>query len=247
MKQILCLSIALSLGINVAHSETKKSDKLQLEIQKSAALPAHLTTRISWVTFPKPQYTIDDLKSRDRSAIVRVYADETGKVTNAAIQESTGLPALDEILLVAVHKAQVKPSIEENMPVSTIGYQTFNLQRPNNDEEACNFSFQSKNWIRQNLGEKTPFTYQQQPQIDISTQNLNGHDRSINFSFKVDKQGHVKKAEITKGSGIYDLDQKVIQAVLNSQISVKRTASTLWLYKKSHFKDSIQFNLKECK
>lgn len=247
MKQILCLSIVLSLGINAAHSETKKSDQLHLEIQKSAALPAHLTTRISWEKFPQPKYAVKDLQSQDRSAIVRVYADETGKVTKAAIQESTGLANLDEILLVAVRKAKVKPPIEDETPVATIGYQTFNLTLPKNGEKNCNFTFQSKNWIAQNSEQKTPFKYLQQPQININTKDLNGHNRSIDFKFKINKHGNVKKVNITQGSGSYELDQKIVQAILNSQVEVKRSAWTLWLYKKSTLKDSIQFNLKECK
>ena len=62
----------------------------------------------------------------------------------------------------------------------------------------------------------------------------------------MNKHGDVKKVKVTQGSGIYALDQKVVQAVSNSQINVKRTASTLWMYKKSSFKDEITFDLNHC-
>ena len=62
-----------------------------------------------------------------------------------------------------------------------------------------------------------------------------------------DKHGNIKKPKIIKSSGIYELDQQVLQAVANSKVSVKRTASTLWLYKKSKFKDAIEFDLNACR
>jgi TonB family protein len=114
------------------------------------------------------------------------------------------------------------------------------------DAEACSYSFDSKNWRAQQQQQKVPFQYQTQPTLGLDLTQLNGHDRQVKFSFKTDKQGNVKKPKITKGSGIYELDQQVLQAVANSKVSVKRTASTLWLYKKSKFKDVIEFDLESC-
>ena len=62
-----------------------------LHTQTSAALPAHLTTRLAWRKFPQPKYKNEDLNQQNRAAIVRIYADETGKIRQASIQESTGL------------------------------------------------------------------------------------------------------------------------------------------------------------
>jgi TonB family protein len=245
MKRILALSILLSLGFTATHSETKKIN--QLPVQQSVATSPHLTTRISWTKFPQPQYKIEDLKSQDRSAIIRVHANESGKVTKATVQESTGLANLDEILLNAVRAAKVKPYTIDDTAVEIIGYQTFNLQLNNKTQESCDFTFQSKNWIKQKSNQKTPFKYLQQPQLEVNTDDLNGYNRAVDFSFKVDKHGKVKKVKIKKGSGLYNLDQKVVAAVLNTPIEVKRTASTLWMYKKSNFKDHIQFNLNDCK
>jgi TonB family protein len=244
MKKIICLSILLCMGFTAAHSETKKIS--QLPVQQSVALSPHLTTRISWIEFPQPQYDSADLKSRDRAAVIRVEADETGKVTKASVQESTGLTHLDDILLSAVRNAKVKPYIEDETPVAIIGYQTFNLRLSHNDQESCDFTFQSENWIKQNSDKKTAFQYKIQPHIEISTNDLKGHDRTINFSLKVDKHGNVNKVDIRKGSGLYELDQSLVQAIMHTPLAVKRSASTLWIYKKSKFKDSIQFKLDEC-
>ncbi len=243
MKPLFLLALS-TLPFHLSHAA---QPPLELTIQKSSAQSAHLTTRIQWLDFPKPQYKNSDLNQQNRAAIIRVYADETGDVTKATVQETTGLKALDEKLVNAVLQAKVKPFIEDDTALAVIGYQVFNLNLTPDDAEACNYSFDSKNWRAQQQQQKVPFQYQVQPKLALDSTQLNGHDRQIKFSFKADKHGNIKKPKITKGSGIYALDQQVLQAVANSKVSVKRTASTLWLYKKSKFKDAIEFDLNACR
>ncbi|MNR80154.1 Gram-negative bacterial tonB protein [compost metagenome] len=243
MKPLFLLALS-TLPFHLSHAA---QPPLELTIQKSSAQSAHLTTRIQWLDFPKPQYKNSDLNQQNRAAIIRVYADETGDVTKATVQETTGLKALDEKLVNAVLQAKVKPFIESDTALAVIGYQVFNLNLTPDDVEACNYSFDSKNWLAQQQQQKVPFQYQAQPTLALDSTQLNGHDRQIKFSFKADKHGNIKKPQIIKGSGIYELDQQVLQAVVNSRVSVKRTASTLWLYKKSKFKDAIEFDLNACR
>ena len=143
-----------------------------------------------------------------------------------------------------------KPSVplylENGEAKAIIGYQAFNLRVKGNTPE-CDFNFDSKVWNAQSADKKTPFQYVSQPKLDLTSHELKQHDRKVKFNFKVDKHGQVKKVKIKQGSGIYVLDQKVVEALRNSQISVKRTASTLWIYKKSNFKDEIQFKVNGCK
>ena len=243
MKPLFLLALS-TLPFHLSHAA---QPPLELTIQKSSAQSAHLTTRIQWVDFPKPQYKNSDLNQKNRAAIIRVYADETGDVTKATVQETTGLKALDEKLVNAVLQAKVKPFMEDDTALAVIGYQVFNLNLTPDDAEACNYSFDSKNWRAQQQQQKVPFQYQAQPKLALDSTQLNDHDRQIKFSFKADKHGNIKKPKITKGSGIYALDQQVLQAVANSKVSVKRTASRLWLYKKSKFKDAIEFDLNACR
>ena len=243
MKPLFLLALS-TLPFHLSHAA---QPPLELTIQKSSAQSAHLTTRIQWVDFPKPQYKNSDLNQQNRAAIIRVYADETGDVTKATVQETTGIKALDEKLVNAVLQAKVKPFIEDDTALAVIGYQVFNLNLTPDDAEACNYSFDSKNWRAQQQQQKVPFQYQVQPKLALDSTQLNGHDRQIKFSFKADKHGNIKKPKIIKGSGIYALDQQVLQAVANSKVSVKRTASRLWLYKKSKFKDAIEFDLNACR
>ena len=243
MKPLFLLALS-TLPFHLSHAA---QPPLELTIQKSSAQSAHLTTRIQWVDFPKPQYKNSDLNQQNRAAIIRVYADETGDVTKATVQETTGIKALDEKLVNAVLQAKVKPFMEDDTALAVIGYQVFNLNLTPDDAEACSYSFDSKNWRAQQQQQKVPFQYQAQPTLALDSTQLNGHDRQIKFSFKADKHGNIKKPKIIKGSGIYALDQQVLQAVANSKVSVKRTASTLWLYKKSKFKDAIEFDLNACR
>ena len=242
MKPLFLLALS-TLPFHLSHAA---QPPLELTIQKSSAQSAHLTTRIQWLDFPKPQYKNSDLNQQNRAAIIRVYADETGEVTKATVQETTGIKALDEKLVNAVLQAKVKPFMEDDTALAVIGYQVFNLNLTPDDAEACSYSFDSKNWRAQQQQQKVPFQYQAQPTLALDSTQLNGHDRQIKFSFKADKHGNIKKPKIIKGSGIYALDQQVLQAVANSKVSVKRTASTLWLYKKSKFKDAIEFDLESC-
>ena len=126
MKPLFLLAFS-TLPFHLSHAA---QPPLELTIQKSSAQSAHLTTRIQWVDFPKPQYKNSDLNQQNRAAIIRVYADETGDVTKATVQETTGLKALDEKLVNAVLQAKVKPFMEDDTALAVIGYQVFNL-KPN--------------------------------------------------------------------------------------------------------------------
>ena len=233
----------MSLPLSAVYSAEVKSSK-QLSVQKSAALPAHLTTRIQWTKFPQPEYKNEDLKDQNRSAIIRIYADETGQISKATVQESTGLGDLDQRLLKAVNNAHVKPHIENNIANAQIGYQAFNLKlSPDHEREICQYGFNSKNWQAQQKAKKTSFSYRTQPTLALNSEQLNGHNRTIKFSFKVNKQGDVKKVRIKKGSGIFALDQMLVQAVSNVQVDVQRQ---YWIYKKSTLKDEIKFDLDQC-
>ena len=230
--------------MSMAYSAPAKKVRV-LPAQTINVAPSHLTTRLQWVKFPQPKYSNADLHEQPRAAIIRVIADEQGHVKQASVEESTGFERLDLMLIHAVEQAQVKPHLQDGQAVEQIGYQAFNLKL-HRTGQACRYHFNSKIWQAQQDGKNTPFQYAAQPELDLTDDTLNGHSRKVKFSFNADKHGYVKKVKIKQGSGLYALDQHVVQAVKASRISVKRTASTLWLYKKSSFKDELQFNLDEC-
>lgn len=241
MKPQLCFPFVLCLASATSFSQENVASA-QLATQTMTAEPAHLTTRIQWVKFPKISYDNADLKSQDRYAIVRIKANESGKIIDASVKESTGLPKLDQMLLKAVYAAKTKPFKKDGNELSIIGYQSFSLKLSDGTEH-CQYNFNSKIWQAQQNQSKTAFTYKKQPQIQINTTDLNNHNRSVKFSFKVDKNGDVKSSKITKGSGIYNLDQQILSAVNNAKVDVPRK---YWIYKKSKLKDEITFNINEC-
>lgn len=245
-KHMKSLSYSLLLGCSLAASSFHVSAKTaQLEVHTSSAQPAHLTTRIEWTSYPKLKYNNQDLANQDRAAILRVYSDTDGKVTKATVQESTGLKKLDQMLIQAVESSTVKPYQDEDLTRPVIGYQVFQLNLVD-EQDHCLYNFNSRVWQAQNNEEKTKFKYQQQPQLEVQTNDLNDYSRKIQFNFKVNGQGEVKKVRITQGSGVYALDQKVLAAVQTAKVSSKRSAKTLWLWKTKKFKDDIQFNLEQC-
>lgn len=225
-----------------ANTSTTKT----LNKQTSTALPAHKTTRLQWTQFPKPQYSNEDLQQQDRAAIIRIHADELGNITQVKVQESTGINQLDQILVEAVKVAKVKPYIENDTALATIGFQTFNLKYKSDEQPICTFAFNSHVWLDQSQGKKTPFLYLTQPELNLDSTELNGYNRTVTFKLKANKDGNIQSVKIKKGSGLYALDQKITQALLNTKVETKRSASTLWLFKKSHLKDAIKFQLKDC-
>lgn len=242
MKSLACITFTLLCATTMAHSQTAET-VAKLGVQTVMAEPAHLTTRIEWVKFPKVDFQDSDLAGRDRVAIVRIKASESGKIVDASIKESTGLAKLDQKLLNAVFKGKTKPYQKQGHELSLIGYQVFKLNLSKNNESACSYTFESKVWNNQQGDRKVPFQYLTQPKLKISAEDLNDHTRKIKFSFKVNQHGEVKSSKITKGSGIYRLDQQVLTAVNGAKVDVPRQ---YWIYKKSKLKDEIEFNLQKC-
>lgn len=251
MKKLVQLTF-LSMGLTFSFAHASDSQKLQkLEPETLTAESAHLTTRIEWTKFPRVQYNSTELSGQDRSAIVRVKANKQGRVTHADIQESTGLKALDQKLILAVEQAEVKPHQENGNKKSVVGYQTFTLRLKDASDQTqnnivCKYSFDSDVWRRQSKDKSTAFKYMQQPTLSLDQNLLKFKDRTVKFKFKVNKQGEVTQVKLKKLSGVNAIDQAVSNAISNSKVELKRTVSTLWIYKKHTFKDEIHFAMDDC-
>lgn len=243
MKYMLRLSLLTTFACFTPLTHAEKVQKLPT--QSIQVTEAHLTTRLDWQKFPQIKINDTDLKDSPRSAVVRIYADTQGKITLAQIQDSTGLKELDQKIIQAVQKAQVRPHIENEIAIPTIGYQVFSLN-PSDEHQACKYTFNSQVWQKQQTNPKTQFQYLEQPKLHISTLDLKGYDRKIVYKMKLNKHGEVQTIKIIHGSGIYTLDQQFKSDLQGTKVHVNANASTLWLYKPRQIKDQITFKLTSC-
>lgn len=244
MKTPICCALLLSLGVSSAYS---KDITKVLSPQVLIAEPAHLTTRIEWAKFPHVQYQQEDLEQKDRHAIVRVKADESGRVLQATIQDSTGVAKLDQKLIIAVMAAKTKPFKKDGLNRTLIGYQTFSFSiKNNNTYKSCEVSSQSTNWAKQQNNKSVTFEYLKEPHIEIPQDLLRNQNRVVKVKFKVNKQGAVQEAKLKNRSGVNAIDQAVLQHIGQQKVRLHRSFKTLWIYKKSTLTDEFIFKLQDC-
>ncbi|MDH0031067.1 MULTISPECIES: energy transducer TonB [unclassified Acinetobacter] len=106
-----------------------------VEAPKPAAPPADPSPKrvsiggsgVQWSRSPKLSVSAKDLENQPRSAMVLIEADEKGKITNARITRSSGLPSLDEKILRAVRSAKFKPYMENGVAYPIRAEQPFDL------------------------------------------------------------------------------------------------------------------------
>lgn len=106
-----------------------------VEAPKPAAPPADPSPKsvsiggsgVQWSRSPKLSVSAKDLENQPRSAMVLIEADEKGKITNARITRSSGLPSLDEKILRAVKSAKFKPYMENGVAYPIRAEQPFDL------------------------------------------------------------------------------------------------------------------------
>ncbi|WP_096911247.1 MULTISPECIES: energy transducer TonB [Acinetobacter] len=82
---------------------------------------------VQWSRSPKLSVTAKDLDNQARSVMVLIEADEKGKITNARVTRSSGLPSLDEKVLRAVRSAKFKPYMENGVAYPIRAEQPFDL------------------------------------------------------------------------------------------------------------------------
>lgn len=82
---------------------------------------------VQWSRSPRPQYSNKDLGNETRHLVIEIFADTSGKVTNARIVKSSGLAALDEKILRSVRSAKFKPYKENGIAYPIRAEQPFEL------------------------------------------------------------------------------------------------------------------------
>lgn len=94
--------------------EQQRQEQQRLEQQRrqqEAQQPRKLSAgEISWKKAPSFEFDDDLLKNQDRSLVVRIEINPTGKITNVTVLKSSGLPSLDREVRSAVRAARMNPS-----------------------------------------------------------------------------------------------------------------------------------------
>lgn len=106
-----------------------------VEAPKPAAPPADPSPKrvsiggsgVQWSRSPRLSVTAKDLEDQSRSAMVLIEADEKGRITNARITRSSGLPSLDDKILRAVKSAKFKPYMENGVAYPIRAEQPFDF------------------------------------------------------------------------------------------------------------------------
>lgn len=106
-----------------------------VETPKPAAPPADPSPKrvsiggsgVQWSRSPRLSVSAKDLEDQSRSAMVMIEADDKGKITNARITRSSGLPSLDEKILRAVRSAKFKPYMEDGVAYPIRAEQPFDF------------------------------------------------------------------------------------------------------------------------
>lgn len=88
--------------------------------------------QISWSRSPRPSYTNSDLKGADRSIVVSIEADTSGRITNVRVVRSSGVDALDQKIVRAVRGAKFKPYMENGVAYPFKAEQPFELKLNSN-------------------------------------------------------------------------------------------------------------------
>ncbi len=122
-----------------AERERKAQEQAQAERDRLAREQAARNTprdlsqgQISWVRSPKPSYTNKDLQGSDRSIVVAVEADTSGRITNVRVIKSSGISALDQKIVRSVKSARFKPYKENGVAYPFKAEQPFELKLNSN-------------------------------------------------------------------------------------------------------------------
>ncbi|KYQ81284.1 hypothetical protein AWW72_02850 [Acinetobacter sp. NRRL B-65365] len=90
-----------------AREQAQREQKAQEDARKSQPIAPG---EVSWSRKPAPSYKDTDLEGSERTIIVHIEAEPSGKILSVTVKKSTGLPKLDDIVLKAVRRAKFKPT-----------------------------------------------------------------------------------------------------------------------------------------
>lgn len=82
---------------------------------------------VSFKKPPKIEFDNADLEGQTRSAALKVFIDEQGKVSKIVVVKSTGLPKMDAKLIAAFKRVEFTPYMENGKAIAVYTVLDFNL------------------------------------------------------------------------------------------------------------------------
>ena len=207
---------------------------------------------LSWSRPPRVRIMPGDLEGKPRNVIAAIEADTAGQITNVRIQQSSGLPDLDEMVIRAIKLARFRPYTENGVryPVKVSQPFLFEANDYSSTQKSrkpqpyvCRYIFKSENIKKQLAHQPVPFQYQQLPKLALAMPLLEGADREVRFAFKVARNAQISGIRISQSSGIAEIDQMVIGALQDARIDAPRH---FLQWGKLSFEDRIIFKLSDC-
>ena len=224
--------------------------------QAAAAQPKQVNidtaTGLSWSRPPRVRIMPGDLEGKPRNVVAAIEADTAGQITAVRIQQSSGLPDLDEKVIRAIKLARFRPYAENGVryPVKVSQPFLFEANDYSSTQKSrkpqpyvCRYIFKSENTKKQLAHQPVPFQYLQLPKLALAMPLLEGADREVRFAFKVARNAQISGIRISQSSGIAEIDQMVIGALQDARIDAPRH---FLQWGKLSFEDRIIFKLSDC-
>lgn len=207
---------------------------------------------LHWSRPPRMRIMPGDLEGKPRNVVAAIEADTAGQITAVRIQQSSGLPDLDEKVIRAIKLARFRPYAENGVRYPVKASQPFLFEA--NDYSStqksrkpqpyvCRYIFKSENIRKQLANQPVPFQYLQLPKLALAMPLLEGADREVRFAFKVARNAQISGIRISQSSGIAEIDQMVIGALQDARIDAPRH---FLQWGKLSFEDRIIFKLSDC-
>ncbi|WP_180005032.1 MULTISPECIES: energy transducer TonB [unclassified Acinetobacter] len=207
---------------------------------------------VSWLRTPRIDFNANDLKGKSREFLVRLYVNETGKVTQVETLKSTGLDALDRKISVSLRYARFKPYIEHGQATSFVADLPIKLETieentdsPSRISPQCKIELHSNVYEAQDKGAKTAFKYQRTLQsiyLDRSLFTKTSPSISITFTMK---KNTVTTPDITliESSGNQYIDEQIKQVISHTAVQSKKS----WFpFFKMTATDQIRLDSSDC-
>ncbi|WP_298142131.1 hypothetical protein [uncultured Acinetobacter sp.] len=241
--KLICFGLLLGLNQNIcADTATIDQAKPQFKLM-------HDYPQLEWLRAPKVRLKDGDLEGQPRKISVKIEADSSGAIKTVNIDQSSGLQALDAMIIEATQHARFKPYSQpiyviQKFEMMANDYQSTTKSKPTAPKIVSTCQFEVVGFTKQQQGQDLGFKYlSQPPKLEAQLYNVGSEDRSIEFDFSLNRHNKITSTRITKGSGYFNLDHRLVTQFAQVQLSAPRNFYQLQSFK---FSEKLKLNVDQC-